>query len=258
MKKKLIFKLLVLFTTQVSSFQLVANTSADKKATNDLQEVYQLKYLEREPGTDAYEVVMLVSDRYIRIDETGEDSGFIIYDDEQKIIYSVGHQDKSILVINQLKFSEKNSPVKAHVEYLQLADAPTVSGKHVFNYRVFVKTGAAVVDEEETCTDIQLVEGLLPEVRGILQNYQKVVSGQQVRMTDNKITEMQTSCFYADQIYNSGAYYEKGLPIQEWHSNDRSKMLTTYKKISVASDKFNIPENYRQFSIGKDPEIAIQ
>jgi len=121
-----------------------------------------------------------------------------------------------------------------------------------------VNTGAGVVDKEETCTDVQLVEGLLPEVRGILQNYQKVMSGQQVRMTDNKITEMQPSCFYADQIYNSGAYYEKGLPIQEWHSNDRSKMLTTYRKISVASDKFNIPESYRQFSVGKDPEIAIQ
>ena len=258
MKNKLIFKLLVLFTAQAFSFQLAANTSADRKAENDLQEVYQLKYIEREPGIDAYETVMLVSDRYIRIDETGEDGGFIVYDDEKKTIYSVGHQDKSILVIDQLEFSEENSPVKAHVEYLKLADAPTVSGKHVFNYRVFVKTGAAVVDEEETCTDIHLVEGLLPEVRNILQNYQKVVSGQQVRMTDNKITEMQTSCFYADQIYNSGAYYEKGLPVQEWHSNNRSKILTTYRKVSVASDKFNIPEDYRQFSIGKDPEIPIQ
>lgn len=260
MKKNLIASTFLLFSALLSSFQLAANTSAEAKAkqAKDSQEVYQLTYIEREPGTDDYETTMLISDRYIRIDETGEDSGFIIYDDRKKIIYSVGHQDKSILVINQHKFSEKNSPVKASVEYFQLADAPTVSDKHVFNYRVFVNTGAGVVDKEETCTDIQLVEGLLPEVRGILQNYQKVVSGQQVKMTDNKITEMQTSCFYADQIYNAGAYYEKGLPIQEWHSNERSKMLTAYKKVSVTLDKFNIPEDYRQFSIGKDPEIAIQ
>ncbi len=255
MKKNLFLHLFLLFFAQLFCFQVAANTAEKAK---DLQKVYQLTYIEREPGTDDYEVTMLISERYIRIDETAEDSGFIIYDDKKKIIYSVSHQDKSILVINQYEFSEKNSPVKANVEYLQLADAPSVSNKHIYNYRVFVNTGAGVVDKEETCTDIQLVEGLLPEVRAILQNYQRVVSGQQVKMTDNQINEMQSSCFYADQIYNSGAYYEKGLPIQEWHSNDRSKILTTYKKIPVASDKFSIPENYRQFSIGKDPEIAIQ
>ena len=258
MKKKLFPYLFLLFSVQLVSFQAVANTDAKAKPAKDSQQVYQLTYIEREPGTDEYEVSMLISDRYIRIDEVGENSGFIIYDDQKKTIYSVGHQDKSILVIKQHKFSEKNSPVKANVEYLQLADAPTVSDKHVFNYRVFINTGAGVVDKKETCADIQLVEGLLPEVRGILQNYQKVVSGQQVKMTDNQITEMQGSCFYADQIYNSGAYYEKGLPIQEWHSNEHSRMLITYKKISVDADRFKIPEDYRQFSIGKDPEIAIQ
>ncbi len=254
--KKLILNLFLLLSAQFYCFELAANTNTQQ--AKDTQEVYQLTYIEREPGTDEYEVSMLVSDRYIRIDEVGEDSGFIIYDDEKKVIYSVGHQDRSILVIKQHKFSEKNSPVKANVEYLKLADAPMVSGKNIYNYRVFVNTGAGVVDKEDTCTEMQLVEGLLPEVRGILQNYQKVVSGQQVKMTDNKITEMQSSCFYVDQIYNSGAYYEKGLPIQEWHSNEHSKMLTTYNKISVDSEKFRIPENYRQFSIGKDPEIAIQ
>ena len=253
---KIIIKLLLLLSASTLCFDVVAKTKTEN--SKDVQEVYQLAYIEREPGTDEYEVTMLVSDRYIRIDETGEESGFIIYDDKEKVIYSVAHQDRSILVIKQHEFSEDASPVKANVEYLQLADAPSVSGKSIYNYRVFVKTGAGVVDEEETCTEIQLVEGLLPEVRKILQNYQKVVSGQQVKMVDNKITEMQTSCFYVDQIYNSGAYYEKGLPIQEWHSNDRSKMLTTYNKISVDADKFKIPENYRKFSIGEDPKFSLQ
>lgn len=253
---KNIINLLLLLSAQTLYIDAAAKTNTEN--TKDVQEVYQLAYIEREPGTDEYEVTMLVSDRYIRIDETGEESGYIIYDDKEKVIYSVGHQDQSILVIKQHEFSEKNSPVKANVEYLQLADAPSVSGKNIYNYRVFVNTGAGVVDEEETCTEIQLVEGLLPEVRRILQNYQKVVSGQQVKMVDNKITEMQTACFYVDQIYNSGAYYEKGLPIQEWHSNERSKILTTYNKISVDPAKFKIPENYRKFSIGKESKFSLQ
>lgn len=255
MKIKLNRFLPVIAVALFLSFDISAksNTENQKK----MKEVYQLSYIEREPGTDEYEVTMLVSDRYIRIDEAGEESGYIVYDDKDKIIYSVAHHDKSILVIKQQTFSEETSPVKANVEYLQLTDAPSVDGKNIYNYRVFIGVDDGKEAEEETCTEMQIVEGLLPEVRGILQNYQKVVSGQQVNMVDNKITEFQTGCFYVDQVYNSGAYYEKGLPIQEWHSNERSKILTTYNRISIDPDKFRIPESYRQFSVDKDSKFSM-
>jgi hypothetical protein len=201
---------------------------------------------------------MLVSDRFIRIDEQDEASGYIVYDDRDKVIYSVSHFDKSVLVIKQHRFSEKDSPAKPVVEYLQLADAPTVSGSDIYNYRVYVDEGKGGAESEETCTEIQLVENLLPEVRKILRSYQKVVSGQQVKMTDNKITDIHNACFYADQVYNSGAYYEKGMPIQEWHSNERSKILTSYKKIAIAKDRFIIPNDYRQFSVDKDSKKLLE
>ena len=216
-------------------------------------EGYQLSYVEREPGVDDYEITMLVSDRYIRIDEEGENSGFIVYDDKEKVIYSVSNVEKSVLVINQHKFSEADSPVKTEVEYLQLVDAPTVSGKKIYNYRVYVVEG----EDEITCAEVQLVESLLPEVRVLLRNYQTVVAGQQVKMTDNTVSEMQTACYFIDQIYNTGTYYEKGLPIQEWHSNERSKILTSYKKVSIAKDKFIIPKEYNQFSVDSNSKTFI-
>ena len=235
------------------SFEALAKTNASGVKASI--EAYQLSYIEREAGTDEYEVTMLVSDRYIRIDETNEDSGYIIYDDRDKVIYSVSHHDDSVLVIENYPFSMKDSPVKVNIEYLQLADAPNVSGESIFNYRVFIDGN----DEEgETCTELQIVENILPKVRFILQNYQKVVSGQQVRMVDNKITEMQDACFYVDQIYNAGDYYKKGLPVQEWHSNERSRLLTSYKKITVEEKIFSIPQKYRKFSINSKTKILLQ
>jgi hypothetical protein len=258
MIKTSIFITLIFLLPLNLSAKAKQGTSADA-ALN--QEVYQLSYIEREPGTDEYEISMLVSERFIRIDEMGEDSGYILYDNKDKIIYSVSHFDKSVLVINEQVFSEGASPAKAYVEYLALADAPAVSGKPIFNYRVYIKGEKNTVtseEDEQTCTEIQLVEGLLPDVRKILQNYQKVVSGQQVRMTDNKITEMQTDCYYVDQIYNLGSYYEKGLPIQEWHSNERFRSLIGYSKITVDRSKFKVPETYRQFSMDKKSKIPLQ
>jgi len=246
---------LILLTAPVAiaSAGAAAAPTAGAGTKAKTQQVYQLDYMEREPGVEDYEVVMLVSDRYIRIDQPGEDSGYIVYDDRARTIYSVSHFDKSTLVIKPFDFSEKNSPAKASVEYLQLADAPQVAGHSIYNYRVFSGEG----ENEETCSEIQLVENILPEVRSMLKNYQQVVSGQQVKMADNKITEMQNACFFIDQIYNTGAYYDKGMPIQEWHSNDRFRLLTSYKKVQVSPDRFKVPQHYRQFSIDRNSKMAI-
>jgi hypothetical protein len=213
---------------------------------------YGLYYIEREPGIDEYEVKITVSDRYVRVDEGTGDGGYIIYDDEEQVIYSVSHHDRSVLVIRANPFSDEKSPVKAVVEYLELADAPKVDGRQIYNYRVH-----PVKSEDETCTELQLVEGLLPEVRTILKRFQLVISGQQVSLTDNVIDEMRDACYYIDQIYNAGDYYDKGLPIQEWRSNERSRILTSYKKEKLKQRLFDIPQDYRQFSIDKDSRTPL-
>jgi hypothetical protein len=248
-------KILILaFFLSMPFTSTLAAAEIERPSSAKLQQVYELQYVEREPGVDDYNVTMLVSDRYIRLDEQGESSGFIIYDDETKTIFSVSHHDKSILVINEFAFSETDMPVEVEVEYLQLADAPKVSGKYIYNYRVFTKEK----NVEETCMEIQLVENLLPDVAQIMKNYQMVISGQQVKMTDNKLTEMQTACFFADQIYNMGLYYDKGFPIQEWHSNERSRILSSYKKADVSLDTFMIPDDYNQFSIDNNSKTFIK
>ena len=112
-------------------------------------------------------------------------------------------------------------------------------------------------DDEETCTEVQLAENLLPKVTKILKNYHRVVSGQQVKLTDNNVNEIQTPCYYIDQIYNTAEYYDKGLPIQEWHSNERSRILTSYSESAVSPDKFSVPEDYRHFSIDKNSKTFI-
>lgn len=234
------------------SCSAMAESKSDK-SEEKLLDGYQLLYVEREPGVDDYDVTMLISDRYIRVDDGADKSGFIVYDDKEKIIYSVSHTDQSVLVINQHTFSAADAPVKAEVEYLQLADAPTVSGKEIYNYRVHVADEA-----EDTCLEVQLVENILPDARALLQNFQTVIAGQQVMLTDNKISEAQTGCYFLDQIYNTGAYYEKGLPIQEWHSNERSKILTSYIRVHVETDKFIIPEKYKKFSVDKNSKTFIK
>lgn len=205
---------------------------------------YELLYDEHEPGTDTYIVRFTVTDRYIRIDDLNDDSGFILYDDVKKTVYSVSHFDKSILVIPAFKYEKPELKNKIEEAYEAFVDAPQVSGKTVYNYRV-----SSITDSSGVCIDIQLVPGLLPDVTKILNSYRKIVVGQQAKTLTNTPEEYQTTCFLYDQIFNDGKYYEKGLPIQERYSNGKTRILTSYKQVEVNLKMFETVEGYREYSL---------
>jgi hypothetical protein len=97
--------------------------------------------------------------------------------------------------------------------------------------------------------DIQLVPGLLPEIAKTLQDFQKIVSSQQVIGLQRTPEEFRTPCYLIDQIYNKGDYYSKGLPVQEWHSNERQRQLINFERTEVDPSIFEIPPDYRQYSL---------
>ena len=216
-------------------------------ANDDLAAV-KLSYQEMEQGTDIYKVTYTVSGRFLRIDDESDESGYILYDNSENRVYSISHQDKAILVIPQYPTSELKADFDIKIDYEALEMAPKIAGKTVYNYRVRAVTGVTT----ETCMDIQLVPGLLPGVAKTLQAFQKVVSGQQLMNLEATPEEFRTPCYLVDQVYNEGDYYSKGLPIQEWHSNERMRQLMNYENVKVDSSIFEIPAEYRQFSLNKE------
>ena len=209
---------------------------------------FQVIYEEKEEGTDFYIVKYTVSEDFIRIDDSAEpdenESGYIVFDLKKKTIYSVSHFDKTILVIPTFDNDKKNT-VKTNIIYNELDDAPTVSGKKVFNYTVLAETKTGL----DKCMDIQLASGLLPSVTSKLKQYQSVVSSQQVKTIETIPDEYQTACYLVDQIYNQGDYYDKGLPLREWHSNNRVRVLMSFNEVVVESGIFSLPKDYKSFRL---------
>jgi len=210
-------------------------------------DVYELLYDEQEKGTDIYTTRMLVSDRYLRIDDLEDDSGYIVYDNKIRTIYSVSHFDKAILVMGPYAYKKPDLSGQVKTSYKRLKNSPEIAGHKVHSHSVTT----LVENNNETCTEIHLAENLLPEVTGIFRQYQRIVAGQQVMNLDSTPEEYRTACFLADQVYNDGAYYEKGLPIQELHSNGKKKLLKDYKKKKISTKMFDLPDNYREYSLQK-------
>ncbi len=205
---------------------------------------YELLYNEQETGTDIYPVRFTVTNRFIRIDDLSDDSGYILYDDSENKIYSVSHFDKAVLVIPAYKYEKPDMQSKINKVYEPFLNAPKISDKAVYNYRV-----NSAADPEDVCVDIQLVPDLLPGVTKILREYQKVIAGQQARSLKNTLEEYQTTCFIYNQVFNDGEYYLKGMPVQEWHSNGKKRILTSYKKKDISSKLFERSEDYREYSL---------
>ena len=205
----------------------------------------KLTYMELEQGIDPYRVTYTIASDFIRIDDHSDDSGYIVYDKKNNKVYSISHFDQSILVIPEYPVKAFDPPFKLDIEYKALEGAPEISGKKVYNYRVKAVTSVT----SETCMDIQLVPGLMTEVAASLQAFQKIISAQHVHNLDSTPEEFRTPCYLVDQVHNRGDYYSKGLPIQEWHSNEKQRQLMNFEDVRVDASIFDIPAYYRQYSL---------
>ncbi|MDT8451765.1 MAG: hypothetical protein RQ936_03340 [Gammaproteobacteria bacterium] len=210
----------------------------------DRIDAFELVYEEREAGGEAYQVKFTVTDRYLRIDQLDDESGYVVYDDKLRVVRSVTHHDQSILLIPDYAYQKPDFSELVDVEYFSVPEAPAIAGKSVYGYRV-----VATDESKETCIDIKLAEGLLPEVTTLLASYQKIMAGQQSRLLELTPEEFRGRCFLYDQVFNEGDYYSKGLPIYEWHSNGKSRLLLTYKKTAVDAAIFKSEEKYQEYSL---------
>ena len=196
-------------------------------------------YQEKETGTAATKMRYLVADEFIRIDEGNESDDYILFDALKNTIYSINHADQSVLVIEQYDWDMPGFEFDHQVTDTVLKGAPPIAGKTVKQYLV---TG-----DNKVCTDVQYIPGLYPEKMAMMQRYQKILAGQQVRSLNNTPKELHTPCFLADQVYNDGGYYARGLPVQVWHSRGYARILTDFGDELVAEELFNIPEEFRYY-----------
>lgn len=225
----------------------VALASGTAENAGSKTSVTRLVYEEIESGTDRYENHYLFTPRYLRIHDPQDGSGFILFDRNDSKIYSVSHDDRSILVIPRYPQQELKQEYRHDVSIDKLDDAPRIDNRPVYTYRVSASPSGG--GEAQLCADIQLVLGLLPVVTDMLHLYMQVISSQQQMNLEKTPAELRTPCFLQDQIFNTGEYYRKGLPVREWHSNGKQRLLVDFGQLDVESSLFVLPPDYRRFSI---------
>jgi len=198
-----------------------------------------LHYDELEKGVDVQNMRYLINSQFMRIDSGDDNADYILFDVNKKIIYSVNHDDQTILKIDNNEWQQPKFDFKVKIDQTKLSDAPKIQNKTVHRYEV-----KAV---EKICTTVLLIKDIYIDEMKILYQYQQVLSGQQVRTLNSTPKEMQSPCFLVDQVYHVGDYYKLGLPVKITYSRDYAKFLKHYRYLEVNEKLFKLPKKYQEY-----------
>ena len=226
----------------------VENSTPVKQQTDSVanEEVLAtiLEFDEVEAGVDPYKTRMTITGRFIRIDDSEETDGFVLFDREKKRIFSVVHSSESILVVDPVKpLQEVPDDLKIRAELLEDDAMPKIAGVQPSYFQFYAN--------EQLCYHLVAVPGFLPDITSALQSYRMVLAAQQQETLLITPPELQTPCFLANYIYASHLYMSKGFPIEQWDvTGYRRSFSGVEENAAVAKSLFTLPEQYQFMSIG--------
>lgn len=219
--------------------------SAFNASAADISDVTIVEFSEKENDASPYPVRFLFSKQLLRIDDGNNDGDYVLYDDSTRNIYSVNHEDQTILAIVFEQWEMPEFKFKRHISWKKMDNAPLIDGKPISHFWL--------VADEKICVDAQIAEGFLNAESQMMQRYKTSLSSGQVKSIVATPEEMQTPCLLADQVYNDGSLFLKGFPVQQWHITGLQRLMTGFKKQQTVADQlFQLPINYKKYSMGDD------
>ena len=203
-----------------------------------------LSYEEREAGTDSYIVRILVSPGYVRFDDGYAASDFALLDRRSRTVFSVSHEDRSILVIENQPNNVTPSPViKLTETRTPDTEAPAIAGKQPVHVSYLANGGL--------CFQAVTVPDVMGDAVAGMAEYAEVLAERQLNNMESVPESMQTPCFLSRYVHAPARQYRDGLPVQEWDDTGYFRTLTDFSENeTVPAALFELPGTYERFSPG--------
>jgi len=200
-----------------------------------------LSFTESGPDGDAYPVRMLVTDKFLRIEDGDGQDGYVLFDRAARVVYSVNRTDKTTLVVRAQPV-KLTPPAKFKQAVERDAETlPAVDGRPVIHYRLLTNG--------ERCFDVYAAEGLLPEAVAALREYQQALAGEQAVIQTRTPANMQSVCDLADLIFLPGRYLDQGFPVRQVNHAGVMRQLVDFKRgVPVKAGIFDLPGDYKQIT----------
>lgn len=210
-----------------------------------------LLFEEVEPGVSPYTVRMLVTERYIRIDDGPDAPDFVLYDHVENRVYSVLADNRQIFVVEPAgSYVPASAELALREEYVEDGNMPAIAGVVTRYFRFFA--------DDRLCYHVVAADGFLPEVSAMLVAYQRLLATQQQEVSEVTPMELQTPCFLANYLYVPETYMSKGFPVRQWDETGYRRSLEDVEvDYRVDAGLFALPDSYRYFGLGVHSRASI-
>ncbi|MES9968798.1 MAG: hypothetical protein ABW092_02115 [Candidatus Thiodiazotropha sp.] len=197
-----------------------------------------LKFAVQEANGNQVTRRLLVTPKMLRIEQLGQDKGYILYDREAMTIYSVTPEERSILVIQpQPESVQPPQGMRLKVERLADFDGPAIGGNKPQHWRLIVN--------DTTCRNVILVPGLMLDALKAYGDYLALLANQHYLSLGAIPDEYRDSCDDAIHVFAPDLLLKKGLPIRVWDQlGNRERLLDYASRYQVSSSLFQLPADY--------------
>lgn len=199
-------------------------------------------FTESEAGIDPYPVRMIVAEKFMRMDDGNADDNFLLFDRESKAIYSVNHDDKSVLQIGRKPLIGEVPPsVDLGQRENEVGDMPDFNGKKPIHV-TYTSSG-------KPCYDVISAPDFEPEVVALLRDYLLTLSGEQLQNLNKTPADMRSECMMANLIYAPTRQLDGGFPLREWDYKGYVRELVKVETMDVESPLFQFAPDYSVYEL---------
>lgn len=216
--------------------------------TNKEQADTLVLFAEQESGVDPYQTRMIITKKFMRIDDGKGSDSFVLYDRIKKIVYSTNPDEKTVMAVHEKKLKKGEAfepPFKlthSVKKMPEMKDAPTINGKSAVHYQL--------ITNNETCYDVVAVKGLMPNAVKALTEFYHHMATDSIVTFNNMPADMHDACDMTATTFRPARQFEFGFPVQEWGKREYRRSLVDYNIDYKADPKlFALPEGYKHYTV---------
>lgn len=205
-------------------------------------ESVMLMYQAQEPGVSPYASRILVTERYVRMDDGVDDGDYLVFDRKKRLISSVTHEEQTVFEIPAREVTQESPlALELHTEHVQDDEPQTFAGKEAEYRQLFVNG--------ELCYSVVAVPGLMGDAVRAMREFRVILAGEHAKMLPRLPADMQEACDLALNTFEPEWQLQFGLPLQEWDEKGNQQVLMNYDEALLVDEAlFALPQGYKHYN----------
>lgn len=193
-------------------------------------EMTELRYMDQEPGSQPYLTRILVTEKFMRVDNGRDDGDFVLFDRQTGGVSNVLHEEKILM-----RMIKKPLP-------------PSRPGTYTIEEKLIpVRQGTLrvqVVANDKICSETVSVKSLFPDAARALAEYKSALAYTQLQTYRNTPDEIRQTCDLVHHVWETDRALAHGLPIEERDYAGRIRNYSGGALKNYDARLFRIPDGY--------------